>query len=321
VRRAPGEKFFLYAHYLDPHSPYEPATRHLAALGAKPHPQPLKLHGEVREHCSELRKQGFAPGEARFEDLKLRYDAEISATSDAIRTLVTGLEAMGVLDRTLIVITSDHGEEFLEHGYVEHAWTLYEESVHVPLLMWAPANLMPQRVDTGVSLVDLMPTLFAFFGLPAQAAGLDGRPLFNREKGRWSPISEETPRFSELLIQTRNLLHSVTLGEWKYIVAQKWLSDAMREQAVRTKRASALPTQNYPYTDPWGPAVREELYNLATDPAESRNLADRNTAQLERMRSLMAAYREKAAIVPATPLRSLGFSVEELRELEILGYH
>jgi arylsulfatase A-like enzyme len=319
VRKAPDEKFFLYLHYLDPHGPYHPDAAYVAKLDGSLHPRPLKLYGEVREHCSELRKQGFAPGEEQFDDLKLRYDAEIASTSEAIRRLLDGLESMGALDRTLVIVTSDHGEEFLEHGYVEHAWTLYEESIHVPLILWAPGRLAPQRVDAGVSLVDLMPTLLALFEWPADDS--DGRPLFEYTDDSWTAISSQAPRFAELQIQTRNLLRSVTLGDWKYIAAQRWLSDAMREQAVREKRAGDLPAENFTPIDPWAPVTREELYDLAADPGESRNLAGQEVAQLERMRALMQTHRARAKNAPAATARGLEFSDEELLELEALGYH
>ena len=71
-----------------------------------------------------------------------------------------------VEESALVVLTSDHGEEFLEHGFVDHAWTLYEESVRVPLIFWAPRELEPDRVEAPVSTVDILPTLLRLMEIP-----------------------------------------------------------------------------------------------------------------------------------------------------------
>ncbi len=319
VRSASEEKFFLYMHYLDPHGPYEPDAASLERFPDRPSASaPVRLYGEVRDHCSELRAGGFAPGDPRFEELRLRYDAEVARTDAAIRDFFTGLEAAGVLDRTLVIVTADHGEEFLEHGFVEHAWTLYEESLHVPLILWAPQRIEARESDVRVSLVDLVPTLSLLFGLSAVPG--DGRALVRPSEGSWAPVEDDVARYAELLIQTRSILHSVTDGDWKYIVAQRWLDHAEREQIVRTKRAGAFPAKDLERVDPWGAAVREELYQLRDDPSERVNLVASEPEVLDSMRSLMGAYRQRVSGVVNTSADTLELSEEQLRQLESLGY-
>ena len=159
------EKLMLYLHYLDPHAPYDPPEENILRFSSSVAARPLSLVGEVRPNLEALRRQGFGPGEARFEDLRLRYDAEISHTDDSIARLVAGLERFGLLDRTLVVVTADHGEEFLEHDFVEHAWTLFEESLSVPLIFWAPGVLEPRTLDAPVSGVDVLPSLLDLVGI------------------------------------------------------------------------------------------------------------------------------------------------------------
>jgi len=148
------DRFFLYLHYLDPHGPYDPPDERYLALAGRKYETQVSLYGDVRPRCTELVQGGFGPGDARFEDLVLRYDAEILDTDAAIGAMMGSLRRLGLSKRTLVVVTADHGEEFLEHGFVEHAWTLYRESLHIPLLIWAPAALEPRQVRARVSAVE-----------------------------------------------------------------------------------------------------------------------------------------------------------------------
>jgi len=174
VRRAGEEPVFLYLHYLDPHAPYQPAPLLRRRFTSTPVVSPLAVYEDVERRIGELVASGFGPGEARFEDLVARYDAEIASTDDALASLLDGLEALGRRNRTLVVITADHGEEFLEHGFVDHAWTLYQESIRVPLIFWAGEAVESARVPQRVSRVEVLPTVLELVGIEAPAAELDG---------------------------------------------------------------------------------------------------------------------------------------------------
>ena len=95
---------------------------------------------------------------------------------DELEKLFAALEHDGLLANTLVVLVSDHGEEFLEHGQVMHGLAQYEESVRVPFLLWGPGVPRDVRVPESVSLVDVMPTVLDLLGMPAPE-GLDGRSL------------------------------------------------------------------------------------------------------------------------------------------------
>jgi len=310
--------FFLYLHYLDPHGPYDPPPDALARFAGPEPPTRLELYGDVRPRLAELRKQGFGPGDLRFDDLVRRYDAEIYDTDRAIRQLFEGLRRSGQLERTVAVLTADHGEEFLEHGFVEHAWTLYEEVIRVPLIMWAPGHLEPQRLSVPVSSVDLLPTLTELLGISHDPPDADGRPLFSFASGRAAAVLDDRPQISELLIAERNALRSVRSGRWKYLHAVRWLppddraAAAAAQDDLRSKTGGLLP-------DPWAAPVAEELYDLSTDPGESDNLLEREPGRYRELRSILAAYKDRIASAQRAPTAA-SLNREDAERMRALGY-
>lgn len=310
VAEAGGAPFALYLHYLDPHAPYDPAREFLARFTREELPPNLDLYRDVEPHLAALRAGGFGPGDPRFDAMVLRYDAEIAATDAAIEQLVTGLGAAGVLDRTLLVVTSDHGEEFLEHGFVEHGWTLFEESIHVPLLFHAPAALAPARTRVRVSQVDVLPTLAGLLGLPLEVAPLDGVPILRGEGPGVRPATEDRLQRADLLIPFRNVLRSATLGDWKLVAAHRWIPPEARKPEAGA--ASAGPVT----LDLTRPPVREMLYDLATDPGEQD---DRKEIAPDALTQLRPALGGTAPVRPAGGAPAV--SREEQERLRALGYH
>src|SRR5262249_54303 len=217
------EKFMMYLHYLDPHGPYDPPPQLYRRLANKSLRPSLNLYTDVRPNFAALVQEGFGPGEARFEELVMRYDAEIADTDRSIASLFSGLEKLHLLDHTMLIIAADHGEEFLEHGFVEHAWTLYGESLHIPLVLWAPKALKPARLSQRVSVVDLLPTVLELLEVPHARQDFDGSALLRRRGGGPIEIAASRPAVAELLIPERSVLRTVIVNEWKYIGAQKWL--------------------------------------------------------------------------------------------------
>lgn len=315
IRQAGDRPVFLYLHYLDPHAPYRPAPRLQRRFVRTPLASPLALYDDVVPRVGELVAEGFGPGEPGFEDLVARYDAEIASTDEAVRALLRGLEALGRRERALVVITADHGEEFLEHGFVEHAWTLYEESIQVPLILWAGEALEPARVAQRVSLVDVLPTVLALVGIEAPDGALDGSPVLERDTGR--PLASEIsrPRFAELLIEERNAVRAVIQDDWKYLAFYHWIPPERRGQT--TGRTEALELDGAP--------VREELYDLAQDPLEQQERSAESPPQLEALRTVLREYVESTNLDYGAR-RSAGeesaaeISPETLERLRALGY-
>jgi len=317
VRQAAPERFFLYLHYLDPHAPYEPAPRFHRRLAARASPDRLSLYEDVAPRLAELRADGFGPGDPRFEDLVTRYDAEIAATDEALRRLFRGLADLAVLDHALVVITADHGEEFLEHDYVEHGWTLYEEVLRVPLIFVSPA-LPPARVASRASHVDLVPTLLTLLGVPDEGSELDGRSLFEVGPERVTAATSGRPRIAELVIPRRQIVRSVLRGDWKYVATWRRLDPSERGSAREG------PPDSEP--DIWGPPVREELFHLASDPGEHRNLIAANPRVRRELFDALARFRDAGpnhAFAPGTAAGERGeleLPPEDAERLEALGY-
>lgn len=159
-----AKPFYLMVYMADPHDPYSPHTEGFPSFGK----------GELA-----------------------RYDGEIAFTDRYVGMLVDYLRyRRPLLDDTIIVFTADHGEEFGEHGGKIHAYTCYEESVHVPLIVRIP-GAAARRVDQPVALIDVMPTVLDALGLDEGGATLDGASLALSAAG----ASTEQPIFCSVLSQ------------------------------------------------------------------------------------------------------------------------
>ena len=186
---AEAEPFFLFVHYFDPHAAY--VEHEASAFGGAG-----DYAGEVKSGLlfKELRGMTDRVDAEDLHEIRRLYDSEIRFTDGHIGRLLEQLRESGAWDDTLIIVTADHGEEFLDHGQFGHAKSLYEELVGVPLLIKAPARLgiTPGVVEEPVALVDLYPTILEVTGVPGPD-DLEGEPLLPvAPLGR--PIFTETGR-------------------------------------------------------------------------------------------------------------------------------
>jgi arylsulfatase A-like enzyme len=179
----PERPFFLYLHYFDVHWPYAP-------------PEAYLRHFPVPEGAKTVYKNGLVSG-VRERDLQgtvSLYDAGIAYVDDLIGRVVERLDEMDVLEDSIVLVTSDHGEEFLEHGGLGHGTTVYGELVRVPLIISYPKQLGPGRRVTHLSRhLDLAPTLLDMVGVPqpAQYRGasmLEPASVAYAEDGPWRAV-------------------------------------------------------------------------------------------------------------------------------------
>lgn len=154
--------YFLYVHDVDPHDPYEPNNPWPGTAATGPGFQPRQVVRRKLELTPEL-----------VTDLVDRYDAEILEVDAAIEQLVKQLDIQGMLDDTLILVTSDHGEEFGDHGRLMHGRSLYQEVIRVPFLLWARGHQLSLPTETRFHHIDALPTLLEALGqeIPSELRG------------------------------------------------------------------------------------------------------------------------------------------------------
>lgn len=173
----PGERFFLFLHTYTVHDPYWPPERYRKEFW--PGPPPADAGEPTGSHFAAINDGRGEASEQAVEYYRALYDASIRHLDDALRQLFADLEASGLADETTVLITSDHGEEFQEHGKLVHT-QIYPECLHIPLLVVHPGHREPLRIGRLAETVDFAPTLYELSGVPPPA-GLSGeslKPLF-----------------------------------------------------------------------------------------------------------------------------------------------
>jgi arylsulfatase A-like enzyme len=173
--RADKGPWLAFWHTYDVHCPYDPPAP-WAGRYASAEAVPIDVAGRCGN--PDFNAAGVTPGEARF--LSDRYDEDVRRVDDALGRVFAQLDALDLWDSTIVIVTSDHGEEFLEHGQIGHERTLSREALAVPLLVHAP-GIAPRVAREPVGLADAVPTVLELVGLaPAQ---LDGRSLVPLMRG------------------------------------------------------------------------------------------------------------------------------------------
>jgi len=174
IDAAGAQPFFLLVHYFDPHAEYDPPPAWRARFAAEQDRESSAFRFGAREHVVNHRNGRMPLDASTLSRARALYDGEVAYTDDEVGRLLDGLAARGLDARTIVVITSDHGEEFGEHGSWEHGHTHFDELLHVPLAIRAP-GLAPRSVSEPVGLVDVAPTLCSLAGLtpPASFRGRD----------------------------------------------------------------------------------------------------------------------------------------------------
>jgi len=272
-RKDPARPFFLWLRYNAPHWPYEAPA---------PYTEAFDPEYRGRHTFNEAERPGVERGDIIFgltrlpvrevEHAVAHYDGEVAYADRAIGDLLEALEALGAMDRTLIVVTADHGESLGEHDYFfEHGAYLYDPSVRVPLIFSLPSRLPSGRVVEGQGrTVDIVPTVIDLCRLPVPP-GLQGVSLAERLRGR--DRSSGPPAYSE---SGRNFYRE---NPRQYVdgIAGKW-----RMLRTATHKLILIPKRPDPI---W------ELYDLRADPGETRNIIDRDPATAETLRrDLLGIY-------------------------------
>ena len=284
--RRRSEPFFLFLHYYDVHSDYRSLPRYEEQFVR---PYKGTANGTTRQLLNFRMGRVEFDGAAADHLIDL-YDASIRQMDDAVTRLLEFLKNEKLLEKSVVIVTSDHGEEFLDHGGVLHSQTQYQELLDIPLIMCGPGIPKGKRSGNTVSLVDVMPTILSLLGIavPASLDGLDLCPLFQED----NPVL--APRYI-------------------FAGASKVTSPAKRIKYHDIKRAVRYSRYKLHYDK----LTRETLlYDLLHDPKERINIVSAHrplvNLMLVRLRSYMDVDRTRAPLPPLSP--------KQIRKLRSLGY-
>ncbi|MBM4068968.1 MAG: sulfatase [Planctomycetes bacterium] len=253
-------KFFVFLHGYDVHGQYAPAAGYDYRFVDKGYD--FKYTGAEHEQ-EALREEGLDKGRLtmRPEDVRFWraiYDEKIRRADDRFAQFLAKLEAIGVAGKTLLVLTSDHGTEFYEHGRFDHGFTLYNEPLHVPLIIKLPGQKAGKTVADRVSSIDIMPTILDLLDVPLADAArkqLRGTSLAAALQGK--AVTRDV--FSETDYRQYTYKRSIiTPDGWKLIYTLE----------TRTR----------------------ELYDLNADPAEEKNLAGADVKRADALESKLFAH-------------------------------
>jgi arylsulfatase A-like enzyme len=283
--RHANQRFFFFFHTYQTHHPYVPPERYARVFG--------QSAGEPSRY-----PDGWHPDD---------YDREIRQTDDELREFFGGLEAAGLLDDTVVILTSDHGEAFLEHGFVSHGPTTHEEVLRVPLIFRGPGIPEGQRSSTVVGLVDLMPTILDLAGLPPVGDPM-GKSLVPLIRGNGT----ESGREQRLLFSEAWMTFGVTADGLAPVEVPIF---AVRRGAEKLSR------------HPDGKGFRYAYYNLDEDPgerwnrfeAEGQSVSDLREA-LDRYAGAMAARRAAIVRPSSQPESEPPMDPQQEERLRALGY-
>ncbi len=278
------QDFFFWVHYYDLHTPYTPPKEF------QPTDPAQRKMGRSFTANKAVRMGTAARTAGERNWVRALYDGEVRYVDAQVGRLLDSLRELGIYDDTLIVLTSDHGEEFWDHDRFEHGHTLYNELIRVPLLVKLPGGHTGATIDTGVSLQAIMPTVLDLCGVAPDARGILLPPLSPLLRDRRAAYTEQ-PVFSGACLFYGHM-ESVIFGGMKYV----------RE---------AL-------------SGHEMLFNLKEDPEERCSLAGQDPLNLEKGRQLLNdAQAADSRLTEQLGIREEGkdcLSQEEMRSLQALGY-
>jgi len=308
-RRDRSRPFLLFINYMESHWPYDPTGAYRKSFVQ---PDDLAHSYGIEQSVLSLytymlrAKSDYTPRDVKI--LSDLYDARVRELDDHFAALIRVLAAEVDLDDTLIILTSDHGENLGEHHMLGHSFSIHNTLLYVPLIIRWPRALRPQRVDRIVETSDLFPTIIGWAGAqPVQSGKVMARSL--AEAMQSTPQSDGRSAFAEYLYPPVWALRSVqrhdpTFNPRSWMVAFRAVIGQRWKLILRTDR-------------------RAELYDLSTDPGEQRNLIGMNPAEARRLQEQIADWSRSFKHFDPNEATGLGrhrLTNEQKRRLRDIGY-
>jgi arylsulfatase A-like enzyme len=286
----PDEKAFLYLHTIHPHNPYDPPepfrSRFTRGIDSK-------IEGDTRT-LKGIEHKRITVGPADRERLKGLYTGSFAYNDAELGKFLTALATWAPPSQTFVALTSDHGEELFDHEGVLHGYTLYEEMLRIPLIVWAPGRLRPAAIKSATDTLDLHATLLDLAGRDPAVAS-HGASLLRRDR----------PDRDEPRLAAASSLKGGLYAAWSRRFKLIW--------APRTGFAWGM-------GGGWGRSRDPEyVFDLVRDPGETVNLAGSGAFEVAWLRSRLRAWAEKERIRAEEPERAPD-DPETRERLRALGY-
>ncbi len=306
IRTQNDNRWFLFVHLMEPHDPYFA------------HPYSGEAYG---------RSEHRHPDPARTEELLDLYAGEVTHMDAQLAEFLAWMEQSGDYDDTVIVLTSDHGEEFNEHGGFWHGVTLYDEQIHVPLIVKLPeSRLAGSRVPWQVRQVDVAPTLATLAGapLPELWQGTDLlderalRALAEKEVGEDAEMSPGDEGDEGEAPQVERLLETSEPGVYPRMDRLVFAETNLESNDLSTVRAAGWKIITANEGNPRGLEPRE-MYAVSADPGEEKNLVGIEVARQNEMESLVVE-QIKAATAAGVSGTTAELDDVTLERMRALGY-
>jgi arylsulfatase len=267
---------FLYMQPVDPHGPYQPPLRYIRTEGATFRREDYVSYWKL--------KAGVTVTPAQRAAIVALYDGAIAYADAQMGHLFDLLRERDLFDQALIIVTSDHGEQFAEHGLWRHSNSLYQQLLHVPLMVKYPGQRTGRVVDGSVSTIDVMPTVLRTLDAPCPTC--EGRPLQDAQAG----VDATRAIFSYLMDhdEVRPVMRGVVADGWKLVREEKH------------------------------DGTTEQLFHLTDDPEDQNDVRASHPEVATRLAGLISDY--EAAAGPAPTADSITLKPAELERLRALGY-
>ncbi|MHA1847952.1 MAG: sulfatase [Promethearchaeota archaeon] len=247
LKKIKSKKKFIWMHFLDIHHPFLPPKKFVEDVTpGLTQKEIFELNNKYRTNLKYIKCASSHFDEGDIEKIKGLYDAGVKYIDSSLKLFFEFIEDQGLKENSIVILTADHGELFLEHDTIEHPALFYDELIHVPLLLHAPRDLGKIDDGTFACSLDLVPTILSLVGLPMPGR-LQGHSLLEKKDDNELIVSQ-TYINKDLMKMTRPTGNFKTFSfrnkKWKYIYNASNNS--------------------------------EELYNVASDPKEKKNLIHEN---------------------------------------------
>ncbi|MCR4409646.1 MAG: sulfatase [Candidatus Saccharicenans sp.] len=288
-------RFFAYLHFMDTHAPYNVPEEYGFAFRANAN-QIFKA-GQFKPIDVRLMNLIGLRDEDRFGLLGL-YDGAIKYLDINFGLIMERLKELNLLDNTLIIFTSDHGEELFEHNNFDHGHSQYQEILRIPLIIGYGSKLNPDKIAFPVQLVDLMPIILQIAYLKQKPELFEGYNLTDIVGGKRKEV------FSEIILLGDEKKALIT-DNWKLIENSGRIhSDTLELYGDITRYVVPELKENY------------ELYDLSADPGEKFNLAESNESQARKLKAILRKYKVRSDLI----FEPLKLKERRLEVMRSLGY-